>query len=360
MPQLDGLRAIAVLLVCWHHWMPRRYHAGINWGSTGVDLFFVLSGFLITGILLACRLPIEAGTQGVGFTARRFYARRFLRIFPLYYAVLALASVALTLEPGILVSLWTYTFNLWGAWRGMLSGTWVSHFWSLAVEEQFYLVWPWVILCTPRRALTPIVAATIAIGPLSRALLFAAGAPFDAMRMVTPSCLDLLAAGALAAVLVERHGLENVLRSRHARALGLLGGVLFAWGAVIQVNGPHANGASQLEVLVVYSRWPFFTWLVLRAAQGFHGTLARLLESRPLAFVGRVSYGVYVFHAFALGLDRLGLAALHPLLRCVVYLAFTLAVSWLSWTFFESRLNALKDRFPYARSADDAARRAAA
>src|SRR5262245_17453298 len=120
--QLDGLRAIAVLCVCWHHWMPKRWHLGLNWGATGVDLFFVLSGFLISGILLQCRRPIEERRQSVAFTARRFYVRRFLRIFPLYYAVLAVVTLALALEPGILVSLWTYTFNLYGAWRGALSG----------------------------------------------------------------------------------------------------------------------------------------------------------------------------------------------------------------------------------------------
>ena len=347
MLQLDGLRAIAVLLVCWHHWMPRRYHLGINWGATGVDLFFVLSGFLITGILLSCRRALEEGRQGVGFTARRFYARRFLRIFPLYYAVLALASVALTLEPAILVSLWTYTFNLVGAWKGALSGRLISHFWSLAVEEQFYLLWPWVILLVPRRALVPLVWATIAVGPLSRWLLFRAGAPFDAMRMVTTSCLDLLAAGALFAILAERHGLAAVVRGRLARATGLAGAALLLWGTAIQVRGAGGAGASALEVLVVYTRWPFFAWLVLAAARGFEGALGRLLSARPMLYVGKVSYGVYVFHAFALVLDRVGLAGFHPLVRCAVYLAFTLVVSALSWSLFESRLNALKERFPY-------------
>lgn len=360
MQQLDGLRAIAVLLVCWHHWMPRRYHLGINWGSTGVDLFFVLSGFLITGILLACRRSLEQGRQGVAFTARRFYARRFLRIFPLYYAVLALASVVFTLEPGILLSLWTYTFNLWGAWRGQLSGSWVSHFWSLAVEEQFYLVWPWVILLVPRRALVPVVCATLAVGPLSRWILFTAGAPFDAMRMVTTSCLDLLAGGALFAILVERVGLEALLRTRVARVTGLAGAVLFLWGAWIQVRGGGVSGATALEVFVVYTRWPFFAWLVLAAAHGFRGALGRFLTARPMLYVGKVSYGVYVFHAFALVLDRVGLASFHPLLRCVVYLASTLVVSGLSWSLFESRINALKDRFPYEAPAQaNATRRAA-
>lgn len=359
MLQLDGLRAIAVLLVCWHHWMPKRWHLGINWGSTGVDLFFVLSGFLITGILLACRRPLEEGRQGVAFTAKRFYIRRFLRIFPLYYAVLALASVVLALEPGVLVSLWTYTFNLYGAWRGMLSGTLVSHFWSLAVEEQFYLVWPWVILLVPRRALVPVVAATLCVGPLSRWILFQSGAPFDAMRMVTTSCLDLLAAGSLFALLVEREGLEAVLRGRFARLVGLAGAALFAWGAAIQVRTSGAE-ATALDVFVVYTRWPFFAWLVLACARGFGGLLGRLLCAKPLTYVGKVSYGVYVFHAFALLLDRVGLAGFHPLVRCALYLAFTLVVSELSWRFFESRINALKERFPYEERAPAAGTRRAA
>jgi len=362
MRQLDGLRALAVLFVCWHHWTPRRYHLGFNWGGAGVDLFFVLSGFLITGILLGCRAHLEAGRQSVAFTARRFYARRFLRIFPLYYAVLALASVALTLDPALLLSLWTYTFNLVGAWRGALSGSLVSHFWSLAVEEQFYLVWPWVILLAPRRALLPLVAGTILIGPLSRWILFERGAPFDAMRMVTTSCLDLLAGGALVALLAERAGPARLLASPTGRALGIVGALLFAWGTAIQVRIGPEDSVSAWQVFLVYTRWPFYAWLVLAAAKGMGGIAGRLLTLRPLLFVGRVSYGVYVFHAFALLLDRVGLAALPPLARCAVYLPFTLAVAWLSWTFFEAPINALKDRFPYtdARPPAEDARRTAA
>jgi peptidoglycan/LPS O-acetylase OafA/YrhL len=360
LPALDGLRALAVLLVCWHHWMPRRFHGGLNWGSTGVDLFFVLSGFLITSILLACRAPLEAGRQSVGFTAGRFYARRFLRIFPLYYAVLALVTLALSLDGAILASLWTYTFNLVGAARGALSGLWISHFWSLAVEEQFYLLWPWVILLAPRRLLVPIVVATIAVGPISRAILFHAGAPFDAMRMVTTSCLDLLAGGALCALIVERVGIEAALRSRFVRVLGAVGAALFVWGAWIQIGTREGSTTSALDVFVVYTRWPFFAWLVLQAAHGRAGGFERILSVQPLTWIGKVSYGVYVFHAFALALDRVGLASLHPLARFPVYLAFTLVVSGLSWRFFESRLNALKDRFPYeAKHEASRARRAA-
>src|SRR6185503_10153236 len=180
-------------------------------------------------------------------------------------------------------------------------------------------------------------------------------------RMVTTSCLDLLGAGALFAILVERDGIESVLRGAFARSVGILGAALFVWGAVIQVRGGGSNGTNALEVFVVYTRWPVFAWLVLAAARGFRGALGRFLCARPLQYVGKVSYGVYVFHAFALLLDRVGLAGFHPLLRGAVYLAFTLVVSGLSWRFFESRINALKERFPYeaVEPAASVARRAA-
>lgn len=359
--QLDGLRACAVLAVCWHHWMPKRFHLGLNWGAIGVDLFFVLSGFLITGILLDCRRHVEAGTQGIAFTARRFYARRFLRIFPLYYAALLVASLALPLAPGMLVSLWTYTFNVYGAFAGGLSGTLVSHFWSLAVEEQFYLVWPWVVLCLSRRGVLVATLLALVVGPLSRHLMFTHGFPFDATRMITPSCLDLLCGGALVALLARAGGVAELAARPATRVFGLVAIALAAWGVWIQTRVEGQAGASALDVLVVYSRWPFFAWLVLRAARGFAGPLGRLLASRPLGFVGQISYGVYVFHAFALGLDRLGLAALHPLLRLPIYVVFTLVLASLSWRFFEAPINALKERFPYrAQPAEaPAARRAA-
>ena len=359
--QLDGLRALAVLAVCWHHWMPKRFHLGLNWGAIGVDLFFVLSGFLITGILLDCRAHVESGSQSVAFTARRFYARRFLRIFPLYYAALLVATVALPLAPGTLLSLWTYTFNLYGAFAGGLSGTLVSHFWSLAVEEQFYLVWPWVVLCLSRRGVLWATLAALALGPLSRHLMFTNGFAFDATRMITPSCLDLLCGGALVALLARARGVAELAARPATRLFGLAASALALWGVWIQTRVEGQAGATALDVLVVYSRWPFFAWLVLLAARGLPGVLGRGLASRPLGYVGQISYGVYVFHAFALVLDRFGLAAFHPLVRLPVYALVTLVLATLSWRFFEAPINAFKDRFPYrARpAAAEPARRAA-
>ena len=178
-PALDGLRGIAIILVMLHHFTNYRPTSGIDGliGSvvfflwTGVDLFFVLSGFLITGILLDSR-----GSERY-FTT--FYARRTLRIFPLYYLVLFVAFVVLPQFPAVNAVLtgqvdlppqwpyWLYLENFSIAARGWVHG-WVDVGWSLAIEEQFYLVWPLVIWLCPPRLLALLCAAIIVAEPIAR------------------------------------------------------------------------------------------------------------------------------------------------------------------------------------------------
>src|SRR5258707_12985436 len=130
---------------------------------------FVLSGYLITGILLRCRRSIEAGQSDVATALRRFYIRRFLRIFPPYYALLALMFMANF--PGVRNTLWwhagyasNFLFALQGSWTPWVT----SHFWSLAVEEQFYVVWPFLILLVPRSRLVAVVISSTVSSPLFR------------------------------------------------------------------------------------------------------------------------------------------------------------------------------------------------
>ena len=145
--QLDALRGIAVAAVAYSHWIAPRYQFGIRWGTAGVTLFFVLSGYLISGILLDCRTQSDRP-----FALRSFYARRFLRIFPLYDLVL-LILFAVNLPPVRQTIFWhlTYLSNFYflhhGGWHGP-----ISIFWTLAVEEQFYLFWPAILLFVPNRA----------------------------------------------------------------------------------------------------------------------------------------------------------------------------------------------------------------
>jgi len=346
LPQLDGLRTLAVFLVMVHHWMPKSITRGIHWGGVGVDLFFCLSGFLITGILLNCRSYIDEGEQSLGYTVRQFSLRRIVRIFPLYYLVLALTLPFLDVTGTTQASLWTYTYNVHGGLAGNLDGV-ISHFWSLAVEEQFYLMWPWVVLAAPKRFLPHVLCFTIAIGPLTRFALLSSDVPVEAVRTLTPACFDTLGLGSLLAWLVHRRGLARVARGRWASVLLALGLPLFLTGAWLQLGRRPASELETWRVMITSTRAPLLAWLVLRSAHGFGGALGRLLSSGPMVYLGRISYGLYVYHAFALLLPG---KSLHPLLRLALWGAATVAVASVSWHLFESRINGLKDRFPYRRA----------
>jgi len=167
MPQLDGLRFLAIAgVMIQHNWRPGPMpwiFGRLDYAETGVRLFFVLSGFLITGILLRGRAAATVAATSRLSTLRNFYVRRFLRIFPVYYATL-LAVVLLDISPARQIWPWlvTYTTNIYiwhrVAWIGHL-----GHLWTLAVEEQFYIVWPWLVLFLPRRLLRPILGCLIVL-----------------------------------------------------------------------------------------------------------------------------------------------------------------------------------------------------
>ena len=175
-------------------------------GGWGVDLFFVLSGFLITGILLRARRQIE-GSPSKRHVLRAFYARRFLRIFPLYYAVLLLlvvlgfSEVQKAFGWHALYQSNHHIMFLRGRWYGA-----DVHFWSLAVEEQFYIMWPLLILWVPSRRLPLLMILAIVCGPLSCALLIPIywGEEQVGTRVLMPQCLDVLSTGALLAWLWQQ------------------------------------------------------------------------------------------------------------------------------------------------------------
>jgi peptidoglycan/LPS O-acetylase OafA/YrhL len=208
MSQLDSLRFFAVLgVMVLHFWRPRPeiWILRLNWGELGVRLFFVLSGFLITGILLGCRELAERQPERRLFLVRQFYIRRFLRIFPLYYLVLLVLVVAdITPARELWPWLFSYTTNIW-VWQHLTWPEKVGHFWTLAVEEQFYLVWPWLVLFLRRRWLVPLLLGLTVLAPAYR--FYAAGQyPDDAAGNFTRGALtiavvDNLAFGALLAML---------------------------------------------------------------------------------------------------------------------------------------------------------------
>jgi peptidoglycan/LPS O-acetylase OafA/YrhL len=333
MPQLDALRALAALAVVLHHnlWRdPSDWRSGVraalSLGETGVRLFFVLSGFLITGILLRAREG--AGERGRGGILRAFYARRFLRIFPLYYA--AVGAVALLGDPLMLGTLpWhlAYLSNFCIGRMPDYPGPPVSHLWSLSVEEQFYLCWPLLVLFVPRRRLLPLTLSTLVLAPLARLATLRLAGPVAA-AVCTPSCLDTLGIGATLAVLGE--GGRAFVRPCLPLGLALLGATYVAGDAFRAVFRDSAYAL-------------VFAWVVRGAASGFPGRAGRVLTWAPLAWLGTISYGIYlIHHMLPMRLPEYGL------LRTLVVLAVTIPVAAASFHFFESPLNRLKRRFPYS------------
>jgi peptidoglycan/LPS O-acetylase OafA/YrhL len=356
MPQLDGLRAIAVAGVLFAHAGPSTFAHGINTGPLGVRLFFVLSGFLITGILLRARPDRASGDAGV--TLRAFYARRFLRIFPLYYAVLF--AVTLIGLPEARETFWwnlfyssNYFYALHGEWRGA-----VSHFWSLAVEEQFYLVWPWLVLFTPLSRLPFLLGATVVAAPMSRLFLARASGSLITTSTPTIACLDSLGAGALLAWLWyasdTRSQADRDQRVKRLARIALVVGIVSY--VVMDLCVRFNTGWTLRMALWDLTVSLVFAWLVNGAARGFRGPAGALLSSPVLVYLGTISYGIYVYHPFVdpavRGLGNLfNVAVPFPeeggalRLACVSLGAILMAS--ISWHFYERPLNGLKSRFSY-------------
>jgi peptidoglycan/LPS O-acetylase OafA/YrhL len=342
MPQLDGLRAVAVAAVAWSHW-ERPYQFGIPFGA-GVHLFYVLSGFLITGILL--RVRDEAARAGA---LQAFYVRRALRIFPAFYLTLLLAWWAdtpyLRDSIGWHVAYLSNVFTFVGdEWPGP-----ISHFWSLAVEEQFYLVWPWLIVFAPRAWIVPAIWIAIASAPVFRWWLAEAGYRESMIGILTPGCLDSLGVGALLAVISP----QSTALGRPSLRAWVFVAALAGYAGLIGIE----KAGVVIPVLVAMKgtlQAVVFGWIVWRAAHGFSGAAGRVLSAAPVLYIGRISYGVYLAHGFAGAIAtalfaRFGYAWPIPEpWRFIVLCTVTVATAALSWHLMERPINALKRRVPYA------------
>jgi peptidoglycan/LPS O-acetylase OafA/YrhL len=364
---LDGLRAIAVSLVVLHGGITRLPTRGIldrvyatfsASGWAGVQLFFVLSGFLITGILL--------DTRDAPRYFRNFYARRSLRIFPLYYGVLFLTLIVgpLIFPTSPTVQrvlgdqgwLWTYLGNVQilrhGGW--CFNADWLSldHTWSLAVEEQFYVVWPLLVLACSRRGLMGIAIALVVASPLARVWMLARGVSPEVVYSFTTSRLDALAMGSLLALLVRT---ASVVRSRRIAVwLTGVGGLLLA-GVVLRTHG-LASEDYEVQTVGFSALGILSSGIVLFCVVGDPASRAlRLLGSAPFVFIGRYSYGMYLidgvlspaFHRIPVkwlaDVTSSNLAAT-LLASALVYVIVTV-LAFASFHAFEKPIMAYKSRF---------------
>ncbi|MBB3235691.1 acyltransferase family protein [Phyllobacterium endophyticum] len=342
--QLDGLRAVAVALVLYAHFFATD---GSYWGHVGVRLFFVLSGFLITRLLLDARAAAEFQPATA---LKSFYIRRSLRIFPPYFAMLALVWLA-SLEESRRVLAWhaLYLSNFWYAFRDEWSPWVLVHTWSLSIEEQFYLVWPLVILLAPRRSIERICVGVIIFSLAFRLYWPVTGTPSLARDLLPPASMDALACGALLAAWRTRTMLIPlwVRVSWVPLATAFL---VLLW--LRPVSLPMTLDWVRWIGLEILPLVPL-VMIVNYCATGLSGYAGRLAESRPLTGLGRISYGVYLFHALVLAfvvkaqpwlpvnVSEQGLG------RFLVAGTGTLVVAAISWMVLEKRVNAFKGLFPY-------------
>ncbi len=348
-PQLDGLRAVAVAAVAYSHWLP-AWQFGVPFGA-GVHLFFVLSGFLITRILLGIR-----DTARRGPAMARFYARRGLRLFPAFYLVLGLAWLA---GVPLVRETWAwhagYLSNLYIAANAQWQGH-VSHFWSLAVEEQFYLVWPWLVVWCPRPWLGPLLGLAVLAGPLSRFTAASLGLTEPFWALVPAGSADSLALGALVAWASWRRGATPAGAGMPWPDGRLAMAALLAWLALAALDGA-VRSVTALAVWRQLLQGVVFAWVVGRAVAGFGGVAGRVLAHPWTVYVGRISYGVYLVHAFApLAVESAlravaleGLIPRHPGVRALVAAAATLALASAMWRVVEQPFQRLKARLDAGR-----------
>jgi peptidoglycan/LPS O-acetylase OafA/YrhL len=286
-PQFDGLRAIAVLLVIISHWMPSMKVLNIlpN-GELGVCLFFVLSGFLITRILLQMKNEMLEGKISFWGSIKLFYWKRTLRIFPIYYLSL-LVLLFFNNETIKSSFFWNVTY-LTNFYIVFINKGWigcVSHLWTLAVEEQFYLFWPIIILLAPFRYLTKLIIVIICLGVLYRVTNFN---NYYLYKYFTPGCFDALGTGAFIALNYD------YIQCWFLKHKVYLSALIMTFSALIITNYIKYDYFTDIYERFIISI--FSGLLVFKAISGFNRPLAIVLENPFIMYIGRISYGLYLYH----------------------------------------------------------------
>lgn len=339
--QIDTLRAIAIGSVVIEHYLPYQFEKlGL---IDGVMMFFAISGFLITSILLDYRGKVERGQSTLRQALATFYARRALRIFPAYYLLLfvLLFAGAFAREGNFLWHL-TYTSNIWMA----LENRWDAvggHFWTLSVEEQFYLAWPMLLFLTPRAWLPWTMIGGIAFGIAFNVFAFQQGYGVAAITMP------------------------------FANFSALFGGALLAWAHHAKMHSAIAllrkyGAVTLLAPLLIYVAPEWFddifdpiliamlsVYLIDQCVQGFRGWLGRLFSLPPVMYIGKISYGIYLYHfvvRYYVNAEWFEGLPHADYVRAAVWTLISIGIAMVSWHAIEHPINSLKGRFKLGRRSD--------
>lgn len=357
--QLNFVRAVAVMMVIVYHWTANNIHFLIPLGSWGVEMFFVLSGFLITRILIESRAKADSQKQSKIAVIKNFLLRRCLRIFPIYYLSLVLILFFdRTNISELKDNLWYFigyasNFLYFNTQQFNFP---MAHFWSLAVEEQFYLVWPWFILFLPLKYIKTFLIWAIVFGLASRMFLsFMFPQTIVTVDVLTPSCIDSFSIGGLFSyyTLYYQNNIE-VLVSKISK----IGLVAFVLSVTLLITNTHIFSTVHRTIDSL-----FFLALIANAYKGVKGMVGAIADNPVLIYIGKISYGLYIYHLLTPWITKVILVVLVRFKSGLIYtitraynessfmvrflldFIILVSVSSLSWHFIEKPINKYKNSF---------------
>jgi len=349
-PHLDGLRALAILGILFEHFdlpLPLMFRCG----PLSVRFFFVLTGYFITMSLWRVRREMTNSDEGF-LPLWRYYLARLLRTGPPFYLSLVIGAL-FGIEEVRTNFIWLATFqaNNYIAWLGYWPDA-ISHYWSLAVQEQFYFLWPIVVLALPKRWFLPLMTAFIIFGLGFRIVCILENTTTLARWVTLLGCIDSFAVGALIAYMKESKILERMWRSKTlVFAMPLIACACFFLGRALMTLPEDNIWLATTESVDAI----FLAWVLSVSLVGMKGRYARLLSWAPLVYLGKISYGIYVYHVFIIVLVSpllvpLGMSEDHNAFgRIAILLVLTVTASSLSWHWLEQPFLAWKNAMKTSR-----------
>jgi peptidoglycan/LPS O-acetylase OafA/YrhL len=350
--QLDGLRFLAVLAIMAVHWLKISsimIYSNIA-SNISVDLYFVLSGFLITRILLQQKIKKDENTTTGAQALKIFYIRRSLRIFPIYY-LLIFICIALNVTPEREIYPWlmSYTTNFLRFKTASLGP--FGHLWTLAIEEQFYLLFPFFILWIPRQWLKRFLIAGIFLAIISRYFSLFVFHNTLGVFLFPFCCADALCIGGLLAYsLVYEKTIKPILNKKYFLILSVVAFVVCSYRFInIQVN-------DYLSLLLLrLSISGMCIWIIGTGINNeYKGIMKLILENSFVIYLGKICYGIYLFHFLAPYIAKYTYSFIHiqnpwprflVIENAIVYFILTILMASLSWHFIEQPINNIKKKF---------------
>jgi peptidoglycan/LPS O-acetylase OafA/YrhL len=334
--QLDSLRAIAAFSVIIFHFL-RDYKLGnFTFGWIGVDLFFVISGYLITAILIEQKIVVLDKFTII----KNFIIKRCLRLFPTYYLfITAMFFLMIALggrawNPGEGIYYYTYTQNILFFREGM-KGVQLNHVWSLAVEEQFYLVWPWLVIYIPNKIL---IRMLVIIIPLT--LFFKSFSEIEGLKMLTVAHFDTLGGGALIALLLKEKGEQFFALINRIKGISILISLLILTAATFYTVA---------NFFIVLSIFTLSASLLIGSYFNFVGLSGKILDLSWLKYLGKISYGLYLYHKpvpfLIINLTRKMNIEVNHVILMVVSVFITVLTAYISYNAMEKHFLKLKEKF---------------